>query len=33
MSVKILSLYIENCKSMDKEPSWEGLRLFNKVFK
>lgn len=33
MSIKILSLYIANCKSMKKDPSWEGLRLFNKVFK
>jgi len=33
MNIKILSLYIENCKSMGKEPTWENLRLFNKVFK
>lgn len=33
MSIKILNLYINNCKELNTEPSIEGLKLFKKIFK
>ncbi|CUO75734.1 Uncharacterised protein [Clostridium disporicum] len=33
MNIKILRLYVDNCRQMHKMPTWEGLNEFNKVFK
>lgn len=32
MSVKLLNKYLQLCKELNKNPSIEGLKLFNRVF-
>lgn len=33
MNIKILMLYLKSCKRWNFEPSWTGLKRFNKFMK
>ena len=33
MNIKLFDKYISICKELGQAPTWEGVRLFKKVFK